>query len=89
MHDNKYLHLPVVEESSGKVLGVVAVMEIILAIAGEEGSTGYVAILSPPVDMLHPFMWSILSYNTDLTQRAVRFLQPIACSGGKRCSGRL
>lgn len=48
MHDNKYLHLPVVEESSGKVLGVVAVMEIILAIAGEEGSTGYDAILSPP-----------------------------------------
>ncbi|CAN0468692.1 unnamed protein product, partial [Ascophyllum nodosum] len=30
MHDNKYLHLPVVDESSGNVVGVVGVMEIIL-----------------------------------------------------------
>ena len=40
MHENKYLHLPVVDESNGNVLGVVSVMEIIQATAGEEGSTG-------------------------------------------------
>lgn len=40
MHENKYLHLPVVDEDSGNVLGVVSVMEIIQATAGEEGSTG-------------------------------------------------
>ena len=38
MHDNKYLHLSVADESSGNVVGV---MEIILATAGEQGSTGY------------------------------------------------
>lgn len=38
MHENKYLHLPVVEEDSGKVLGVVSVMEVIHATAGEKGS---------------------------------------------------
>lgn len=38
MHENKYLHLPVVEEDTGKVLGVVSVMEIIHATAGEKGS---------------------------------------------------
>ena len=41
MHENKYLHLPVVDESSGTVLGAVNVMEIIQATAGEQGSTGY------------------------------------------------
>ena len=40
MHENKYLHLPVVDEGTGNVLGVVSVMEIIQATAGEEGSTG-------------------------------------------------
>ncbi len=40
MHENKYLHLPVVDESNGNVLGVVSVMEIIQATAGEEGSAG-------------------------------------------------
>jgi len=38
MHENKYLHLPVVEEDTGRVLGVVSVMEIIQATAGEKGS---------------------------------------------------
>lgn len=40
MHENKYLHLPVVDETNGNVLGVVSVMEIIQATAGEEGSAG-------------------------------------------------
>lgn len=38
MHENRYLHLPVVEENSGNVLGVVSVMEIIQAVAGDKGS---------------------------------------------------
>lgn len=38
MHENKYLHLPVVDESSGAVVGVVGVMEIIQATAGDRGS---------------------------------------------------
>lgn len=41
MHENKYLHLPVVDESSGTVLGVVSVMEIIQATAGDRGSSRY------------------------------------------------
>ena len=44
MHENKYLHLPVVDESSGTVLGAVNVMEIIQGTAGEQGSTGYVDV---------------------------------------------
>lgn len=42
MHQNKYLHLPVIDESIGTVSGVVNVMEIMQATAGEEGSSGYV-----------------------------------------------
>lgn len=38
MHENKYLHLPVVDEQSGEVVGVVNVMEIIQATAGDKGS---------------------------------------------------
>lgn len=38
MHENKYLHLPVVDEDSGEVIGVVNVMEIIQATAGDKGS---------------------------------------------------
>lgn len=40
MHQNKYLHLPVVDESNGTVSGVVNVMEIMQATAGEQGSSG-------------------------------------------------
>lgn len=40
MHQNKYLHLPVVDESTGTVSGVVNVMEIMQATAGEHGSEG-------------------------------------------------
>lgn len=38
MHDNKYLHLPVVDQEAGTVQGVVSVMEIIQATAGDRGS---------------------------------------------------
>lgn len=38
MHENKYLHLPVVDENDGTVVGVVGVMEIIQATAGDRGS---------------------------------------------------
>ncbi|CAN0160389.1 unnamed protein product, partial [Ectocarpus sp. 6 AP-2014] len=50
MHENKYLHLPVVDEDSGNVLGVVSVMEIIQATAGEEGSTGWQALFGSGLD---------------------------------------
>ena len=40
MHEHKYLHLPVRDESSGLVLGVVDVMELLCHTAGGEGSTG-------------------------------------------------
>ncbi|CAM9654650.1 unnamed protein product, partial [Hapterophycus canaliculatus] len=40
MCENRYLHLPVVAEGSGEVLGVVDVMEIIQATVGQEGSSG-------------------------------------------------
>lgn len=39
MHENKYLHLPVLDQSTCTVLGVVSVMEIIQATAGDRGST--------------------------------------------------
>lgn len=39
MHENKYLHLPVVDEDEGTVVGVVNVMEIVQATAGAKGST--------------------------------------------------
>lgn len=38
MHENKYLHLPVVDDDSLEILGVVGVMEIIRATAGDKGS---------------------------------------------------
>lgn len=38
MHENKYLHLPVLDERNGVVVGVVNVMEIIQAVAGNKGS---------------------------------------------------
>lgn len=40
MCDNRYKHLPVLEEGTGKVVGVVDVMEIISATVGQEGSSG-------------------------------------------------
>ena len=42
MHDNKYLHLPVVDSDQGTVVGVVNVMEIVQAMAGTRGSSRYV-----------------------------------------------
>ena len=41
MHENKYLHLPVVDEDEGTVVGVVNVMEIVQATAGAKGSSRY------------------------------------------------
>lgn len=41
MHENKYLHLPVVDEEEGTVVGVVNVMEIVQATAGDKGSSRY------------------------------------------------
>lgn len=38
MHENKYLHLPVVDIDAGTVVGVVNVMEILQATAGDKGS---------------------------------------------------
>lgn len=43
MCENRYLHLPVVDEDTGRVLGVVDVMEIVQATVGQEGSSGYVS----------------------------------------------
>lgn len=40
MCENRYLHLPVVDDESGEVMGVVDVMEIIEATVGQEGSAG-------------------------------------------------
>ena len=39
MHENKYLHLPVVDEDKAFVVGVVNVMEIVQATAGAKGSS--------------------------------------------------
>ena len=44
MCENRYLHLPVVVEDTGEVLGVVDVMEIIQATVGQEGSSGWVIL---------------------------------------------
>lgn len=41
MHENKYLHLPVVDADAGMVVGVVNVMEILQATAGDKGSARY------------------------------------------------
>lgn len=41
MHENRYLHLPVVDEDEGTVVGVVNVMEIVKATAGAKGSSRY------------------------------------------------
>ena len=57
MHENKYLHLPVVDEESGTVLGAVNVMEIIQATAGEQGSTGYVDVAFFVSVLLCCFFW--------------------------------
>lgn len=40
MCEKRYLHLPVVAEDTGQVLGVVDVMEIVQATVGQEGSAG-------------------------------------------------
>lgn len=45
MHENKYLHLPVVDLDVGTVLGVVNVMEILRATAGDKGSSRYVRLV--------------------------------------------
>lgn len=39
MCDNRYLHMPVVE-NTGEVIGVVDVMEIIEVMVGQQGSSG-------------------------------------------------
>jgi hypothetical protein len=42
MHDHKYLHLPVRDEESGKVIGIVDVMDLITHSAGgESGGKGW------------------------------------------------
>lgn len=41
MHENKYLHLPVVDLDESTVVGVVNVMEILQAAAGDRGSSRY------------------------------------------------
>ena len=41
MHENKYLHLPVVDVDASTVVGVVNVMEILQATAGDKGSARY------------------------------------------------
>ncbi|CAM9344846.1 unnamed protein product, partial [Hapterophycus canaliculatus] len=50
MHENRYLHLPVVDEDSGNVLGVVSVMEIIQATAGDKGSDRWEAFFGDAMD---------------------------------------
>lgn len=42
MCQNGYLHMPVVDDATGRVVGVVDVMEIIEVTVGQEGSAGYV-----------------------------------------------
>ncbi|CAN0034127.1 unnamed protein product [Ectocarpus fasciculatus] len=50
MCENRYLHLPVVDERSGAVLGVVDVMEIVQATVGQEGSSGWEAFFGSAMD---------------------------------------
>lgn len=38
MHENKYLHLPVLDVDASAIVGVVNVMEILQATAGTKGS---------------------------------------------------
>ena len=49
MHDHKYLHLPVREES-GRVLGLVDVMELVCQTAGGEGGKGWRDFFSGAMD---------------------------------------
>lgn len=46
MHENKYLHLPVVDLDVGTVVGVVNVMEILRATAGDKGSSRLVWLVA-------------------------------------------
>ncbi len=52
MHENKYLHLPVVDLDQSTVVGVVNVMEILQATAGDRGSSRY-ALVHVPFQVLH------------------------------------
>jgi predicted transcriptional regulator len=40
MHDQKFLHLPVKDEDSGRVVGLVDVMELVCSTAGGDGEGG-------------------------------------------------
>lgn len=48
MHENRYLHLPVVDVKASTVVGVVNVMEILQATAGDKGSARYVPLVYCP-----------------------------------------
>jgi CBS domain-containing protein len=50
MHECRYLHLPVVEPASGRVVGLVDVMEIINATVGQQGSAGWEALFGGAFD---------------------------------------
>lgn len=41
MHENSYLHLPVVDGEGGRILGVVNVVEVVKATIGARGSARY------------------------------------------------
>ncbi|KAG5180370.1 myosin 29 [Tribonema minus] len=49
MHEQRYLHLPVVD-ANGRVMGLVDVMEIINATIGKEGSTAWEALFGAVID---------------------------------------
>ena len=82
MHDNKYLHLPVVDESSGNVVGVVGVMEIILATAGEQGSTGY-GIKIDTCEYLWRYKYSLRGVRISYAERLVGLEQLDSASTGQ------
>ena len=82
MHDNKYLHLPVVDESSGNVVGVVGVMEIILATAGEQGSTGY-GIKIDTCEYLWRYKYSLRGVGISYAERLVGLEQLDSASTGQ------
>ena len=74
MHDQKFLHLPVRDESTGLVLGLVDVMELVCSTAGEggEGGKGWRDFFSGAMAAGGDEAASELSYGSSLLQPKVK-----------------
>ena len=68
MHDQKFLHLPVRDESTGLVIGLVDVMELVCSTAGGEGGKGWRDFFSGAMAAGGDDGASELSYGSSLIQ---------------------